>query len=434
MSASTSESPVRGNRAKAKSTSGWTAFDLKQRRKRQGLESDNDSEAYPLLSGSSTPQSLFNKDGTLLEKPFSSVVVASMNFPNLIDAESRNLQSPLQISNSCLGTAQTVESAVSLKAYQKLNNLHPWADGSLIRDILAAVNNNIDQASSILEAMLVSGNDDAENLKVKEDVNDFASFHIQGVTLGEKSDMRDIANDPFNDNNSYKETKDEASSLLLLDAAKSLPIEPEPEWEEDDIYLIHRKDAVRMIRSASRHSKAANDAYIRGNHISARLFSLKAQEEWNAAEKLNAKAAKEILTIRNSKNDLWTLDLHGLHASEAVEALHERLQTVESLASPGFTALNGVHMESDLLLAASVQSTTHVKVEKFGRQHPSLRQRPRLLQVITGKGNHSREAAALPSAIRNYLSENGYHFDETRPGAIMVLSKFRQPGVGNSRN
>lgn len=140
-----------------------------------------------------------------------------------------------------------------------------------------------------------------------------------------------------------------------------------------------------MIRSASRYSKAANDAYIRGDHTAAHHFSLKAQQEWTAAEKLNAKAAKEILNVRNCKNDLWTLDLHGLHAAEAVEALRERLQSVESQVSPNCLATQkGIQKESGMLLAASVQSTSQFGMEKFRRQHPTSGQRTKLLQVITG--------------------------------------------------
>ncbi|KAL2236260.1 UNVERIFIED_CONTAM: hypothetical protein Sindi_0817700 [Sesamum indicum] len=422
MSASTSESPVPGNRAKAKSTLGWMAFDLKQRRKQQGLESDNDYEAYPSLSGPTAPQ---NKNQTLLRKPFSSVVAASTDFPSVIETKNRNLQRRGPVSNSCLGTAENVGREATAEAYRKLNHLHPWADESLIQDVLAGVDSNTEEALPLLEGMLISENKDAKNTEVKSNGNDFESFHIQGASLGEKADMSCISIDPFS--NSNKESRDEASLALLLDAAKSLPIEPEPDWEEDDVYLIHRKDAIRLIRSASRHSKAANDAYMRGDHISAHSFSVKAQEEWSAAKKLNAKAAKEILTVRNSKNDLWTLDLHGLHAGEAVEALRERLRTVESEASSNCLAtLNGSHKESGLLLAETMLSTTYDKIEKFGRLHPSSRLRPKSLQVITGKGNHSRGAAALPSAISNFLSENGYHFDETRPGVIMIRPKFRQ--------
>lgn len=140
-----------------------------------------------------------------------------------------------------------------------------------------------------------------------------------------------------------------------------------------------------MIRSASRHSKSANNAYIRGDHTTARHFSHKAQQEWAAAETLNAKAAKEILDVRNCENDLWTLDLHGLHAAEAVKALQERLISVESLVSLNcLAAQQGMLKESGMSVAASVPSSGQLEMEKFGRQHQTSRQRITLLQVITG--------------------------------------------------
>lgn len=140
-----------------------------------------------------------------------------------------------------------------------------------------------------------------------------------------------------------------------------------------------------MIRSASRHSKSANDAYIRGDHAAAHHFSVKAQQEWAAAERLNAKAAKEILDLRNCKNDPWTLDLHGLHAAEAVKALHEHLMSVETLLSPHCLEAQQVMVkESSVSVAASAQSSGQLEMEKFGRRHPTSRQRITLLQVITG--------------------------------------------------
>ncbi|KAL7104693.1 hypothetical protein ACP275_08G261800 [Erythranthe tilingii] len=401
MSASTSESPGGGNRAKAKSTSGWRAFDLSQRRKQLNIESEDDSEsaAYPLLSGPPVvPQ---NGAGAVLleKKPFSSVVVDSMNFPSLLDTQNRNFQTPV------VPPSNNLIPVTINKAYQKLKFLHSWAEETLILDVLAGVNNNIDEALSLLEAMLIS---DANPYQVESSTN-----HFTGEDMSISTD--DIKED------------EARPSMQLLDAAKSLPIEPEFEFEQDDVYLIYRKDAIRMTRSASRHSKAANDAYLRGDHTSALRFSLKAQEDWTDAEKLNAKAAKEILTLRNHKNDPWTLDLHGLHSAEAVEALCERLQNVESLVKKtnNLATSNGVHKESGLSVSASVQSNTPFKMENFGRHHPSSRHRPMLLQVITGKGNHSRGEAALPSAIRSFLSENRYHFDETRAGVIMIRPKLR---------
>ncbi|RVX21450.1 hypothetical protein CK203_002323 [Vitis vinifera] len=43
----------------------------------------------------------------------------------------------------------------------------------------------------------------------------------------------------------------------------------------------------------------------------------------------------------------------------------------------------------------------------------------------TGRGNHSRGQAALPTAVRSFLNEHGYRFEEARPGVIAVRPKFR---------
>ncbi|GER27944.1 glutamyl-tRNA(Gln) amidotransferase subunit A [Striga asiatica] len=432
MSASTSErNPVRGS-AKAKCTSGWAAFDLKHRQKSQIIELNKVSEGYPLLSGPTFPNNLSNKHASLLEKPFSSVVATPINFPSLVDTTDGNKKGRAPVGNDCLRSAQNIETDNEfIEVYQKLKCLHPWADESLIRDVLAGVSNDVDSALSLLGDMLISENKVAESKKVEPSGNAVPSFDVEGGSVGENKDVSFTSNDSFSkefkDDLISKEFKDDLTSAQLLDAIKSLPIEPEAEWEEDDVYLIHRKDAISMTRLASRHSKAANDAYLRGDHKAAIQFSLKAREEWTAAQKLNSKAAKEILNVRNCENDLWTLDLHGLHAAEAVEALRERLQIVEPLFSPNCLAtLDAVQKESCMSLAASMSSAAHVKMEKFGRLFLPSRQRQNLLQVITGRGNHSRGAAALPSAIRNFLSENRYHFDETRSGMIMIRPKFRR--------
>ncbi|CAN4105549.1 unnamed protein product [Withania somnifera] len=209
-----------------------------------------------------------------------------------------------------------------------------------------------------------------------------------------------------------------------VESMRFVPIEPE--WDEDDIYSIHRKDAVKITRSAARHSKAASEAYFRGDHLSAQHFSLKAREEWIAANRLNAQAAKEILTARNCKNDQWTLDLHGLHAKEAVQALQEHLQKIESQVTHNLGAhRNQVNLKLGFRGAISVESSSFIDVENESKGSPLNKQRPAFLEVITGKGIHSRGQTALPMAIRSFLVENGYRYEETRPGVITVRPKFR---------
>ncbi|CAK9183650.1 unnamed protein product [Ilex paraguariensis] len=141
----------------------------------------------------------------------------------------------------------------------------------------------------------------------------------------------------------------------------------------------------KLLASASRHSKASRDAYVIGDHLSAQQFSLKAQEEWKAVERLNAKAAKEILSIRNFENDVWKLDLHGLHAMEAVQALRDHLQMIESqVPLSRFVSPKRDDAKSGFLHSASLKSLSHMDVQKLDKQEASYRHRPTSLEVITG--------------------------------------------------
>ncbi|WCJ30579.1 smr (Small MutS Related) domain-containing protein [Euphorbia peplus] len=214
-----------------------------------------------------------------------------------------------------------------------------------------------------------------------------------------------------------------ASMKLILGHLKSLPIEPE--WEEnDDVYLTHRRNALKMMRLASRHSRAATNAFIRGDHCIAQHKSLKARKEWLDAEQLNSKAAKEILSLRNSEDNPCKLDLHGLHAAEAVQALQEHLQKIETqlpmirqLASSSVKTKDGIVSSLNVPLDSMTVENTNIHSTRF-------RQRPSPLQVVTGVGNHSRGQASLPAAIRSFLIEKRYKFDETRPGVVTVYPKF----------
>ncbi|CAK9153370.1 unnamed protein product [Ilex paraguariensis] len=229
---------------------------------------------------------------------------------------------------------------------------------------------------------------------------DWGLFHMnqhqKNMNLG---GITDCVDDDFDGSDmipSEKYDEDEANLEELINYVKNCNIEEEiiePERRrENDIYMIQRKDALRMEKLSSLHAKASRDAYQKGDYFTAQGFSLKAQAGRMVAEILHAKAAKEIFYIKNRNNDIWKLDLHGLHAKEAVQALGEHLYMIES------------------------------------QEFVSLRQKRRFLLVITGRGNHSRGQPVLPSAIRNFLNENQYYYDDSRPGVIKVQPKF-SPGI-----
>ncbi|KAK9063042.1 hypothetical protein SSX86_016912 [Deinandra increscens subsp. villosa] len=404
-------------------TPGWAAFDPKKQQKQVTAHND---PYPPIISNDAALENHQNPSryGDLTEKSFFSVLTHSSGVPAWEDT-----QSPLmENSQSVKMTSEYVENLPQL--YEKLKVDHPWANENLIVDIVTAVDNDIDKASILLNEM-------APHDRLQDKNETELDDNIEEVGLAAKNDEQ---LDDHND--SGKMVRGDEVPLGFLMDMSMIPVEPE--WEDDDMYLMHRKPAIKamrfdcivkmvmhirinvtylhhalMNRLASRYSKAASEAYLRRDHAAAQEYSLKAREEWSNAEKLNAKAAKEILAIRNYENDDLKLDLHGLHVTEAVQILLEHLMKIES-------QLSGTH--------STKPDKTNLKLsleaEKSDRQQQSSK--PRLLEVITGIGSHSRGEAALPVAIRSFLSEKGYYYYEARTGVITVQPKFRQASTALS--
>nr|ACU20021.1 unknown [Glycine max] len=408
-------------------SSGWTAFDLKQR-KNNNFESEDDEDPFPAIG---TTDPMVGKNH-VPAKPFSSVLLPTRNFPPF--KEGGNSKKAMVGSDSdgkyCGATAQE---DVNL-AIKKLREQHLWAEHSLIDDIFSAVNNNIDKATALLETM-----DPAANFEESKVSSNPRSTTSDDTPCKDKTDdsltSEKVEDDiPFDsnlvdnlqDNDKDLEDRNAPSGQKLSDVdylrckmklLNSIPVEPE--WEDDDIYISNRKDALRTMRSASRHSRAASSAFLRGDHFSAQHHSMKARAERHTAEELNSDAAKKILSVRNNENDIWKLDLHGLHATEAIQALQEHLYRIESQGFSKSSATSNGVKENGL------GHSTLGSLNFMDREAP-LRLRPLALHVITGVGNHSRGQAALPTAVRSFLNENRYRFEEMRPGVITVWPKFRQ--------
>ncbi|KAL9252273.1 hypothetical protein AKJ16_DCAP08851 [Drosera capensis] len=406
---------------------GWAAFDLQQKQKNQIAEPQSYKEPYPLLPTtvpSLEPRRDIPKHSDFLPKSFSSAILPSANHPKFGGNSTSN--KPSGSGNKVLH--QEKDGSI----FSRLKMRYNWADDELIKDILAAVGDDFEKASLSLDAMVTTGSkeefEDAYLAGLNYGLEDFACFNktvsadrnepeekarvsSASGSVPEAS-VRDLT---MKDSELHEETK------FMHGSSTYAPVEPE--WEEDDVYLSHHKDAIKLMRAAARHARAASNSFLVGDHYSARQFSLKAREDWAGAEKLNTKAASKILRIRNENNGKWKLDLHGLHVAEAVEALHERLQLIETrLSKNGVAHPSDTRLKEETVIASS--RNIRADVEK-SNEHTVVRQSPILLEVITGRGNHSHGGAALPSAVRSFLAEKGYRFDETRPGVIMVRPKFR---------
>ncbi|KAL6650756.1 hypothetical protein ACP70R_009681 [Stipagrostis hirtigluma subsp. patula] len=378
--------------------SGWAAFDRRWRGT-NGRGGEGEADSFPALSDSRAPDSA-SRSGTdnnrLNSKPFASVVRPSAELI-AVDNESGNNHLTDQVEN-----AKYVASSASDNKIKLLKDAHCWADSNLIQDVLAAVNNDVGQASAYLEAMV------SPDLLTGE-----------GRTSGQLAAEMNKTNGPLSEN----ETAPDGSQLLVLPMnLSSIPLEPELE-ELDDDYLNHRKDALKLMRAATKHSQAASNAFLRGDHASAKELSLRAQEERAAAEKLNNKAAEEIFRLRNSNNDMWKIDMHGLHASEAVAVLERHLHMIE-FQPPGNSAASADELAR--LESAYSESIAGSNIEFAADKVVLRRPKQAILHVITGIGKHSKGQASLPVAVRSFLIENGYRFEELRPGVFAVRPKFRK--------
>lgn len=378
--------------------SGWAAFDRRSRGTDDGGD-DVDVNSFPVLSSSrgssSASSSVTESNNVSKAKPFASVIRPSVQFA-AVGNENRNKNLTDSVEKSNFDVNSAPDNKIKL-----LKDDHSWADSNLIEDILAGVNNDVGQASVLLKAMVSADLPPGESR-----ITGHAAFDMN------KAHDLELGNATADNKHSN------GSRLTLPMSVVSIPMEPELE-EVDDDYLNHRKDALKMMRAATKHSQAASNAFLRGDHTAAKEFSARAQEERTAAEKLNNKAAEEIFHLRNSNNGTWKIDMHGLHASEAVAALERHLHKIE-FQLPGNSAASTEGFDKSEPTIPGSNGVAAEKVVVF------LRPRQSVLEVITGIGKHSKGQASLPAAVRGFLIENGYRFDETRPGVFSVRPKFRR--------
>lgn len=260
------------SKARGKS-SGWTAFTLKQQT--HGHESEVDRDPYPPISSSHS--SLYNsqnirRNPNLQVRPFSSVIPCSVK--SQTSARKKDSKNPMLSANS---TSQEQSGSLVIQetshdmTIEKLNRLHSWADSSLIEDIMLAVDNDIEKASAILNGMDSSSGEDKE-AKIAEMSSDdgcmkcdkmyYEKFSLKRLDFAAEDDPADKYKALTDINTSYGEKPSELASInttfgvnfsntagnmeSMMELLCSVPVEPE--WEEDDLYLNLRKEAIKMMR------------------------------------------------------------------------------------------------------------------------------------------------------------------------------------------
>lgn len=258
-------------------SSGWTAFDLKQRQKQGLQESEIDEDPFPPVS-SSVDTSLdvrgkLRTNHESFEKSFSSVLLPPSKFPAL--AENKGFGNQVSgggrrnKSNSLILPVNGHDST-----FMKLKEMFSWADDSLIRDVLLSTEDNFETSFDFLEGMVSTVDKGTNNKKLEDPTSKTDGYSTDNrrsecKTLGrtatssvkmaarftcevaDKYDLQDSGGSSFTVN-AYDSEKlsDDISELdSIIQRLQSIPIEPE--WEEDDLYLIHRRDALKMMRYTS---------------------------------------------------------------------------------------------------------------------------------------------------------------------------------------
>lgn len=271
MTASASTSPLHVKMSwRRGKTSGWTAFDLEQRRKK-GVEPEAKNESSPSISNSMDQIQNVSKNNsatkTVLEKSFVSVLQHSVNFPTF---ENRGDMGGKKMEIGSFDTSEYVNERNSVrdvvKALEMLKELHPWADQSLIEDVFVGVNNDVDKASALLKLMVSSeqsykerkvaeteeSKSNFEEFLLVENKSDTDLFEVSSLLDGLKGLKGD--NTELTDEHASSEMllHDDSHADIVLNSIKYIPTQPE--WEEDDVYLLHRKEALRMMRCVAADS------------------------------------------------------------------------------------------------------------------------------------------------------------------------------------
>ncbi|XP_070552923.1 microtubule-associated protein futsch-like isoform X2 [Ptychodera flava] len=183
---------------------------------------------------------------------------------------------------------------------------------------------------------------------------------------------------------------------LLLGAGEGSALDED--WEEDEeAYQTMSDPDYRDFRAeADTHYKLrhecfqkAAEAYKRGQRQLALVYSQQGHMHTTKLRDANKRASEKILQRRSASLDENTLDLHGLHVPEALDALEKVLK----------------QKEAEVRNLQSRRRFTH-------------------LNVVTGSGTHSRGGVArIRPCVIDWLKRNDYQYTEQSTAVLKVLLK-----------
>lgn len=213
---------------------GWAVVDLKLRHRVGGP--DLESDPYPPVQNGNDvhrPSQNVSRSST---RPMPSSIIMPSSWTR-IPVATKEIESEIhrEVQVSRKNNKDVfVDENVNKLSLESLMKQYSTADPNLLEDILLAMDNDFDSASRVLDEM----------------------YPCRGFTNQEGASSRDL-DSSSKDWLAYSGNGFESSDDLYVDNAlasvknslENLKLIPtEPEWEEDDVYLSRRKDAIKLMR------------------------------------------------------------------------------------------------------------------------------------------------------------------------------------------
>ncbi|KAN0038855.1 hypothetical protein ACTA71_001047 [Dictyostelium dimigraforme] len=145
----------------------------------------------------------------------------------------------------------------------------------------------------------------------------------------------------------------------------------------EELYKKGQEKVDRIAKERDDLHKQADKAFESGDKSLGHQLREQAKSKTQELEKASKDASRSVFLAKNAKNDKFTVDLHGLHANDAIELLVERLDEIKSSKGREFT-------------------------------------------IITGAGNHSdANGPKIKPMVHKLMKEKGYTYSEVNNGSIV---------------
>ncbi|DBB05665.1 hypothetical protein WJX77_001842 [Trebouxia sp. C0004] len=258
-----------------------------------------------------------------------------------------------------------------LAAITSLLSIHPWAEPELARAVLAAVNHNIAAADLLLREMeqhqAPSGSDSDE-----ESANHIISPETSATEPA--GEQQALSSSGQRQTPPPTTPKAPAPPATRASSKKRNQQSVDEGSADEDLYYKHRKEALKLSKAWRKKLHQAANAFAGSHYSGGEALANEAHQVRLKALAAHAEAAQKIEHDNNAGRGLSQseLDLHGLHATEAVEALDRRLLCLGQL------------------------------------QHHSQASK---LRVIVGRGNNSSGGeASLPRVVESHLLQRNMNY------------------------